>query len=203
MQHGKNAVSGLSLAKELGDMAKLAQEAHKLKGSSSIIAARYLPNLASQLQQAARENGEGVPYLVGQIRQQFGLLERDIAVRLKLRETNPQGDSDVDKIMGGNLRLLVRHARAFGLHRLVSSLSTHGVEVGEVGEEGGGKGGGETMSSMRLSVLASLKAACADEGLEACADEGIASLGEWFSTIELALRVEYRDVLCRHRFVPP
>ena len=56
--------------------------------------------------------------------------------------------------MGGNLPLLVRHARAFGLHRLVSSLSTHGVEVGEAGEAGGGKGGGETMSSMRLSVLA-------------------------------------------------
>ena len=50
-------------------------------------------------------------------------------------------------------------------------------------------------------MLASLKAACADEGLEACADEGIASLGEWVSTVELALRVEYRDVLCRHRCV--
>ena len=48
--------------------------------------------------------------------------------------------------------------------------------MGEAGEAGGGKGGGETMSSMRLSVLASLKAACADEGLEACADEGTASL---------------------------
>ena len=34
--------------------------------------------------------GENVPRLVGQIRQQFGLLERDIAVRLKLREAHPQ-----------------------------------------------------------------------------------------------------------------
>ena len=134
------------------------QEAHKLKGSSSIIAARLLPSLASQLQQAARDDGEGenVPRLVGQIRQQFGLLERDIALRLKLREAHPQeaGDTDVDRIMGGNLPLLVRHARAFGLHRLVSTLSTHGVEAGEAGEAGGGRGGGETMSSMRLSVLA-------------------------------------------------
>ena len=97
-----------------------------------------------------------MPRLLGQIRQQFGLLERDIAVRLKLREAHPQeaGDTDVDRIMGGNLPLLVRHARAFGLHRLVSTLSTHGVEAGEAGEAGGGKGGGETMSSMRLSVLA-------------------------------------------------
>ena len=162
------------------------QEAHKLKGSSSIIAARLLPSLANQLQQAARADGEvsvegcmvgavaivsgklpphlleyilqgeDVPRLVGQIRQQFGLLERDIALRLKLREAQPQeaaNDTDVDRIMGGNLPLLVRHARAFGLRRLVSSLSTHGVEVGAAGEEGGGKGGGETMSSMRLSVL--------------------------------------------------
>ena len=100
--------------------------------------------------------GEDVPRLVGQIRQQFGLLERDIALRLKLREAQSQeaaNDTDVDRIMGGNLPLLVRHARAFGLRRLVSSLSTHGVEVGAAGEEGGGKGGGETMSSMRLSVL--------------------------------------------------
>ena len=97
-----------------------------------------------------------MPRLVGQIRQQFGLLERDIALRLKLREAHPQeaGDTDVDRIMGGNLPLLVRHARAFGLHRLVSTLSTHGVEAGEAGEAGGGRGGGETMSSMRLSVLA-------------------------------------------------
>ena len=97
-----------------------------------------------------------MPRLVGQIRQQFGLLERDIALRLKLREAHPQeaGDTDVDRIMGGNLPLLVRHARAFGLHRLVSTLSTHGVEEGEAGEAGGGRGGGETMSSMRLSVLA-------------------------------------------------
>jgi HPt (histidine-containing phosphotransfer) domain-containing protein len=162
------------------------QEAHKLKGSSSIIAARLLPSLANQLQQAARADGEvsvegcrvgvlaivsgklpphlleytlqgeDVPRLVGQIRQQFGLLERDIALRLKLREAQPQeaaSDTDVDRIMGGNLPLLVRHARAFGLRRLVSSLSTHGVEVAAAGEEGGGKGGGETMSSMRLSVL--------------------------------------------------
>jgi len=171
------------------------QEAHKLKGSSSIIAARLLPSLANQLQQAARVDGEvsvegcmvgvlaivsgklpphlleytlqgeDVPRLVGQIRQQFGLLERDIALRLKLCRIAAHGcasqsatpaascDTDVDRIMGGNLPLLVRHARAFGLRRLVSSLSTHGVEVGAAGEEGGGKGGGETMSSMRLSVL--------------------------------------------------
>ena len=120
-------------------------------GVLAIVSGKLPPHLLEYTLQ-----GEDVPRLVGQIRQQFGLLERDIALRLKLREAQPQeaaNDTDVDRIMGGNLPLLVRHARAFGLRRLVSSLSTHGVEVGAAGEEGGGKGGGETMSSMRLSVL--------------------------------------------------
>ena len=60
---------------------RLQREAHSLKGSSSFIAARYLPKLAGQLEKAARENEEGVPYLVGQILHQFNLLEKDIEVR--------------------------------------------------------------------------------------------------------------------------
>ena len=86
VQHGKNAMGKLSAHKDSADMIKLGQEAHSLKGSSSFIAARYLPKLAGQLEKAARDNEEGVPYLVGQILHQFSLLEKDIALRLKLPE---------------------------------------------------------------------------------------------------------------------
>ena len=67
---------------------RLQREAHSLKGSSSFIAARYLPKLAGQLEKAARENEEGVPYVVGQILHQFNLLEKDIEVR-RLEPASP------------------------------------------------------------------------------------------------------------------
>ena len=94
VQHGKNAMGKLSAHKDSADMVKLGQEAHSLKGSSSFIAARYLPKLAGQLEKAAHDNEEGVPYLLGQILHQFSLLEKDIALRLKLPEAGANGAGD-------------------------------------------------------------------------------------------------------------
>ena len=115
-------------------------EAHSLKGSSSFIAARYLPKLAKQLEEAARDkNTERVPYLVGQILHQFNLLQKDVASRLKAPEAEAGSPTKgADDATNGVLALARLQACASRLAYLSGGTSTSGG--------GGGSTGGPAVS---------------------------------------------------------
>ena len=160
VQHGKNAMGKLSAHKDSADMVKLGQEAHSLKGSSSFIAARYLPKLAGQLEKAASDNAEGVPYLLGQILHQFSLLEKDIALRLKLPEAAADGAADAAATKRATAAPDAARAAAGGGGGGSSSASSVERRVSEEGSSGRSDGSFGRTERQRAGMSTMSTAGC-------------------------------------------
>ena len=112
------------------------------------------------------------------------IVRRDL---LRLGKTAP---GKIEKL---SLGMLWRQARNLTATIALAKLSSHGVDVDL----------GSSSESTIASMLDALKEAAAMHGLHDAADDDVRTLSDWVKTAQRALRLNYRDVLCRHGLILP